>query len=113
MIQLVKRGKKILFVCTQNRVRSFMAEQLFQGRNGCQTKSAGIAKAARVKLTEELVRWADLVVFMEQNHQDHVAEAFPKALAGKPTACLQISDLYYYGDPDLKADLEKQMQRVL
>ena len=105
--------KHVLFVCTQNRVRSLTAEHLFQGRNGWQTASAGISAAARVELTEELIGWADLIVFMEQGHQDYVSAAFPNALAPKGTACLDVRDLYHYGESDLKTDLETKMKHLL
>ena len=102
--------KKILFVCTQNRVRSLTAEHLFQGRNGWQTASAGISAAARVELTEDLLRWADLVVFMEQSHQDYTTEVFAEVMQRKPGVCLNVQDIYYYDEPELKAALEKAMQ---
>ncbi len=105
--------KRILFVCTQNRVRSLTAEHLFQGRQGWQTASAGISASARVELTEELIRWADLVVFMEQNHQDYVAEAYPETLLGKKRVCLSVQDLYYYDEPELKTVLESKMKPYL
>ena len=101
--------KRIFFICAQNRVRSLTAEHIFQGRNGCQTASAGISSAARVALTDALIRWADLVVFMEQNHQDYVAQAYPEALLGKKLVCLDVQDLYYYGEPELKVVLENKM----
>jgi predicted protein tyrosine phosphatase len=102
--------KKILFVCTQNRIRSLTAERLFQGRNGCQTKSAGISASARVVLTEDLIMWADLVVFMEQNHRDYVAKTFQTPLTGKKLLCLDVQDIYYYGDPELQGELESKMR---
>ena len=105
--------KNILFVCTQNRVRSLTAEHLFQGRNGCQTASAGISAAARLELSEDMIRWADLVVFIDRNHQDYAEEVFPEALAGKRTACLYVQDLYCYGETALKTALEKRMKPYL
>ena len=102
--------KKILFVCTQNQVRSLTAEHLFNGRNGCQTASAGTSGVARVKLTENLIRWADLVVYMDSNHQEFGEEVFPEALAEKRTVCLRIPDLYYYGETELKNILEDRMK---
>jgi len=89
------------------------AEHLFQERQGWQTASAGISAAARVELTEELIRWADLVVFMEQNHQDYVAEAYPETLLGKKRVCLSVQDLYYYDEPELKTVLESKMKPYL
>lgn len=101
---------RILFICAQNRVRSLTAEHLFQGRHGCQAASAGISAAARVALTDDLIRWADMVVFMEQNYQDYVAQAYPEALLGKKLVCLDVRDLYYYGEPELKTVLEIKMK---
>ena len=104
---------RILFICAQNRVRSLTAEHLFQGRHGCQTASAGISAAARVELTEDLIRWADMVVFMEQNHQDYVTQAYPEVLSGKKLECLDVRDLYVYGEAALKTALENKMKTHL
>jgi Low molecular weight phosphotyrosine protein phosphatase len=37
----VEAAKKVLFVCSQNRLRSPTAEQMFSGRRGLEVSSAG------------------------------------------------------------------------
>ena len=54
-----------------------------------------------------------MVVFMEQNHQDYVAEAYPETLLGKKRVCLSVQDLYYYDEPELKTVLESKMKPYL
>jgi predicted protein tyrosine phosphatase len=102
--------RKILFICTQNRVRSLTAEYAFQGRNGCITKSAGISKAARIELTIELIDWSDTIVFMDQNQLDYVKDAYSDNLTGKHLICLGIPDEYRYGEPELISELESKMK---
>ena len=87
-----------------------MAEHLFRGRKGCQTRSAGILPDARVRLTEDLLQWADFIVFMDKNHQDYAVKTHATALAGKQTACWEVSNDYCYGDPDLAKVLEEKMR---
>ncbi|MEG3173674.1 hypothetical protein U1708_15800 [Sphingomonas sp. ZB1N12] len=60
--------KKILFVCSQNRLRSPTAEQVFASRHDLEVDSAGTNNDAENPLTAELVRWADVIVVMEKIH---------------------------------------------
>jgi predicted protein tyrosine phosphatase len=46
---------KVLFVCTQNRMRSFTAEALYRDRQDLEVRSAGIAPDARIPATEALL----------------------------------------------------------
>jgi predicted protein tyrosine phosphatase len=59
----------VLFVCTQNRLRSPTAEQVFADWPGVETASAGVGNDADVPVGNELLAWADLVIVMEQAHR--------------------------------------------
>ena len=52
---------RVLFVCSQNRLRSPTAEQVFANHAGVEGTSAGTNNDAATTLTAELVRWADSV----------------------------------------------------
>ncbi len=62
---------KVLFVCTQNLLRSLTAEALYRGRPDLDVRSAGIAPDARVPVTEELLQWAEIVFVMEERHRQY------------------------------------------
>ena len=56
----------VLFVCSQNRLRSPTAEQIFADHPAIEVTSAGTNADADNPLTAELVRWADLIFVMEK-----------------------------------------------
>lgn len=105
--------RRFLFVCSQNRLRSPTAEQIFAGREGIEVSSAGTNNDAENPLTDELIEWADTIVVMERAHRNKVQKRFPRALNGKHVVCLGIPDDYDFMDPDLIALLEARMARHL
>lgn len=105
--------KNILFVCSQNRLRSPTAEQIFAGRDGIEVSSAGTNNDAENILTNELVKWADLIVVMEHTHRNKVRTRFRRVLADTQIVCLDIPDNYRFMDPALILLLEARMARHL
>lgn len=77
-------------------------------------RSAGTEKGARVRVTEGLLGWADLIFVMEKRHGDRLRSKFPESLEGKNVICLQIPDNYEYMEPELveilKAKLNPYME---
>jgi predicted protein tyrosine phosphatase len=104
---------KILFVCSRNRLRSLTAEQLFDGVNGHQVRSAGTEAGARVRVTAGHLGWADLVVAMEKRHVSRMREKFADTLAGRRLICLHVPDEYAFMDPALVERLEAEMAPYL
>ncbi|URW75952.1 low molecular weight protein tyrosine phosphatase family protein [Sphingomonas donggukensis] len=105
--------RTILFVCSQNRLRSPTAEQVFADFPGIEVSSAGTNNDAENPLTHELVAWADLIVVMERTHRAKVRTRFRSALHGKRIVCLDIPDDYRFMDPDLIGLLRARMARHL
>ena len=105
--------KNILFVCSQNRLRSQTAEQVFSRRDDIEVASAGTNNDAETPLTAELVAWADMIVVMEKTHRTKVQKRFRASLLGARIICLDIPDDYAFMDPDLIALLEAKMARHL
>jgi predicted protein tyrosine phosphatase len=68
--------KKVLFVCSQNRLRSPTAEQIFADHPGIEVSSAGTNADADNPLTPELVRWADMIFVMEKTHGGKLQQRF-------------------------------------
>lgn len=64
------RVRTVLFVCSQNKLRSPTAEQVFSRREDLEVASAGTNHDAETPLTVELVSWADLIFVMEKAHHD-------------------------------------------
>lgn len=104
-----QRPRKILFVCAQNKIRRVTAEKMFAGSQHYQVRSRGIAKDARVKLTEGDIGWADLIFVMEKNHKNRIAEKFREKIVGKSIVCLFIEDIYEPMEEDLIAELRRKL----
>jgi predicted protein tyrosine phosphatase len=92
----VDKPQKLLFVCSQNRMRSLTAEKMYEGFPGCAVKSAGAEPSARIRVNEGHVGWADIVFIMEKKRGEMLREKFGEALDGKPLICLRIPDEYRY-----------------
>lgn len=105
--------KRFLFVCSQNRLRSPTAEQVFAGYSGIETLSAGTNNDAETPLTAELIDWSDTIFVMERMHRAKLQQHYRHALNGKTIVCLDIPDRYRFMDPDLIALLEARMARHL
>ncbi len=104
---------KLLFLCSQNKRRSLMAEKLLDGYKGCQAKSAGTEHNSRIKVTEGLLRWADIIFCMEKKHIRRIRGKYSDALSGKKVICLNIDDDYEYMDSELCAILESSIDEYL
>jgi len=70
--------------------------------------SAGISIAAAVPLTKELIKWADEIYVMEFKHQQAVLEMVPSAW--KKVESLEIPDVYYRDQPELKQIIIEKMK---
>lgn len=106
-------AKRFLFVCSQNRLRSPTAEQVFSTRSDVEVASAGTNNDACNPLTAELIDWADFIVVMERTHRNKVQKRFHGALKSKRIICLDIPDDYEFMDPGLVRLLQSRMQRHL
>ncbi len=77
------------------------AEKICEKVSGYNVRSAGTEKGARIRVTEGLVGWADVIFVMEKKHADRLRSKFPASLKGKKLICLQIPDIYRYMEPEL------------
>ena len=71
---------KLLFLCSQNRLRSLTAETIYQGFPGYVVKSAGTEPGARIRVNEGHIGWADTIFVMEKKHARILREKFREAL---------------------------------
>lgn len=92
---------KVLFVCSQNRLRSLTAETIFDGHGGHQVRSVGTEEGARIRITAGHIGWADLIFVMEKRHLNRLQKKFREEIAGKRVVCLHIRDEYEYMNEQL------------
>jgi predicted protein tyrosine phosphatase len=105
--------KTILFICSQNRLRSPTAEQVFADYPGLEVSSAGTNHDAENPLTGELVSWANIIVVMEKQHRAKLQRRFRSVLRGQRVICLDIPDDYAFMQPELVELLKLRMARHL
>ena len=105
--------RKVLFICSQNRLCSPTAEQVFADWPGVETASAGLKNDAENPLTPELLAWADVVFVMERAHRNKLSSRFRRHLGRQRIICLDIPDDYDYMDPALVALLRAKVPRHL
>ena len=108
-----RRIRSVLFVCSQNRLRSPTAEQVFSRREDLEVDSAGTNHDAENPLTAELIAWADVIFVMEKAHRAKLQRRFRAALAGTRVICLDIPDNYEFMQPELVRLLEVKVGRYL
>ncbi|MEC4984766.1 MAG: low molecular weight protein tyrosine phosphatase family protein [Oscillatoria sp. PMC 1068.18] len=104
---------KLLFVCSQNRLRSPTAAALFANYEGLEVDSAGLDRNAEMTLTSEAIEWADIIFVMEKSHRSKLSKKFQPWLKNKRTICLDIPDKYEYGSPALVELLQKKVIPLL
>ncbi len=91
--------KRVLFICSQNRLRSPTAEQVFSSHPGLEVASAGLNHDAENPLTSELLEWAEIIFVMEKAHRNKLSSKFRPYLNDKKIVCLDIPDEYEFMDP--------------
>jgi predicted protein tyrosine phosphatase len=102
----MSQPQKLLFICSQNRLRSLTAETLYQGFSGYAVKSAGTEPGARIRVNAGHIGWADLIFVMEKKHGRILREKFDEALDGKRVVCLHVPDVYRYMEVALLEELK-------
>ena len=104
---------RTLFVCSQNRLRSPTAEQVFAQFSELECESAGTDPTANVPLEPDLIQWADVIFVMERSHRNRIMKKFKTFLNGKRIVVLNIPDEYEFMDPELVRLLQKRVAPLL
>ncbi len=106
-------AKKILFVCSRNKLRSPTAEQVFSRHEGIEVLSAGTSHDADTPVTADLVEWADIIFVMEKVHRQKIETKFRRNLKKARIVCLDIPDDYGFMDPALVRLLDRKVSKFL
>lgn len=105
--------RNVLFLCSQNRLRSPTAEEVFADWPGVETASAGLLADAEVPVSPELLQWADIIFVMERAHRTRLSTRHRQWLNGKRGICLDIPDDYDFMDPALVELLKRKVPPYL
>ncbi len=113
VVSSTRRKKRVLFVCTQNRVRSLTAQQLYRGRPDLEVQSAGISEYARVPMTQDLFEWADQVFVFSRRQKKALEQRYRESFGQKKVVCLHVADRFEYDRPKLVIKLIDKLGRYL
>ncbi|MGF1742522.1 protein tyrosine phosphatase [Vibrio profundum] len=105
--------KKVLFLCSKNKLRSPTAEATFSNVEDWEVYSAGISNDAEVHVSVEDIEWADVILVMEKAHQKKLSSKFGQAVKGQNVISLDIPDDYEYMDKKLIEILQSKVPRLL
>ena len=103
--------KNLLFICTENRLRSATAETVFLQFENIDAIGAGTNADAPTTVSGDLIEWADVIFAMEAQHRKKVDKKFRSMLRNKRLIVLDIADNYTYMQPELVAILKARVSR--
>ena len=105
--------QKVLFVCTANQQRSPTAEQMYREDPRFEVRSAGTHTLANRQVSRDLMKWADLVVVMEERHARDIRAGFRDEFEDTPVIVLGIPDVYGYMEPTLQREIRERFEAAL
>ena len=105
--------KNILFVCSENKLRSVTAEIVFSDHPRVNAIGAGTNSDAETAVTGDLIEWADAILVMEKTHKNKVSKKFRDLLKGKKLAVLGIPDNYDVMDEELVQILKRRVPKYV
>ena len=103
----------MLFVCSENRLRSPTAERVFSSYEGISAISAGTNSDAETPISGDLIEWADVVFVMEQSHRKKLSRKFAGLLKDKRVVCLDVPDNYRYMHAQLVSLLKNKVEGIM
>jgi len=89
-----KTVKKLLFVCSENKLRSATAEAVFSEYEGVEAIGAGTNKDAITPVSGDLIEWADVILVMETMLRNKISAKYKNLLKDKQVVVLGIPDNY-------------------
>jgi protein-tyrosine phosphatase len=104
---------KLLFVCSRNIWRSRTAEEIYKNTMSLQVKSAGTEPSARKRITEQDIRWADLIFVMEAKHKNRIKERFPNSFDNEKIIVMDIEDNYQFMDAELITEMKTIVEEYI
>ena len=110
---VLNEKQNVLFVCSRNQWRSPTAEKVWRKHPKLSVRSAGTSPNARHTVSVEDIRWADVILVMEEKHKSRLAAEFTRLLDSKPIHVLDIPDEYKFMEPELVEILEQTVASLL
>lgn len=87
MPKAYKVNKKLLFICSENKLRSATAEVVFSKLPGIEAIGAGTNYDAETPVSGDLIEWADTIYTMENIHKKKCIVVIKNYLKEKELLC--------------------------
>ena len=104
--------RHLLFVCSSNLDRSPASASLFKDNKKYESKSCGILPHAETVISEEAIKWADIIFCMEHEHKAFIFENFQKAIK-KEIIVLNVPNTFERNNPELIDTLKNKLANFL
>jgi predicted protein tyrosine phosphatase len=111
--QLETEILNVLFVCSMNKWRSPTAEKIYSNHPLLNVRSAGTSSDARRRITVGDIRWADLIILMEEKHRDRLRAECRQELQYREMHVLGVEDRFEFMDPRLVEELQAHIDPIL
>ena len=102
----------ILVVCGRNKKRSRTAEYIFKNDSRFNIRSVGLSPKSDRKITENDLRWSDLIFVMETEQRKKILELY-RHMQFPPIEVLNIEDNYEFMDEELIQMLTERINGIL
>jgi predicted protein tyrosine phosphatase len=110
---MTDRNLRLLFVCTQNQIRSATAESVFSEYEGIDAIGAGTNADSPTPVSGDLIEWADVILVMEEIHRSKITAKYSELLKNKKLAVLDIRDRYFLMQPELIEVLQSRVPKYV
>ena len=105
--------KRLLFICSQNKLRSPTAENVFSNYPGIEVRSAGLNNDATHHLSSEDLLWANYIFVMEKSHKNKLQKKYKDFINNQKIIVLNIPDEYEFMDIILVNELKRKVEIYL
>lgn len=100
--------KRVLFVCSAGILRSATAARIYAQKYN--TRACGSYEYALIPLTDDLVAWAQEIVFVNNENFKAASHTWDFDQMDKQIRVLDIPDKYEYMNPELIQEFKKQYE---
>ncbi len=108
------KTKKVLCVCSAGLLRSATLQNFLIKEYGYNVRNCGTEESyALIPISEALVKWADEIVFVNDENYNKVSDELDNFLVQHKCHVLDIPDQYSFNDPILVAECKKQYENIV
>lgn len=100
--------KKVLFVCSMGILRSATGSRIYGAKYN--TRCAGTYDEALIQINDQLMMWANEIVFVNKENFEQANKKYNDIMEGKSIKVLDIPDVYEHMHPEIIKAYEQQYE---